>query len=303
MSIAASVPRVAVFANGERGRELIKALNEVALTPLCVVSHGTKFADTEWRTHVPDGTPHLHMNSREVKDWLKVSKLLRSVEVDVGVVAGFSYLIPDSLLTIPRLGFLNLHAGAVPAYRGGSPLNWQMINGEAFAGLTILRMTSGLDDGPVVATQYLPLASHTTIRQIHALANQSFPRLLVDVLRDLDRSIASAKEQDHSSACYWHQRSDLDGRFVPSSVETSALERLVRAIGRPYPGAWAIVDNKVLRLFEVSRPALTYRGTPGRIVKLAGEAPVIVLPDGVLALVDYELGGSCEPLRNGMYVR
>jgi methionyl-tRNA formyltransferase len=242
------------------------------------------------------------MIGRSEGDWDEVSALLRSVEADVGLVAGFSFLVPNRVLRIPANGFLNLHAGTVPEYRGGSPLNWQIANGESFAGLSVLRMTAGIDDGHVVDCERLPIHSSTTIADLHGQASDVFPTMVVRVMADLERALAHAIPQDEQNARYWHQRSDLDGRFDPRFIGTADLERLVRAVTRPYPGAWAMVGHQELRLFEVRRSEVAFCGTPGRIVRLAQDTPVVVLHDGALEVHDYRIGGSPDGLSNGMHL-
>jgi len=242
------------------------------------------------------------MKGQSDEDWDAVSALLRSVEVDVGLVSGFSFILPTRVLGIPGKGFLNLHAGAVPEYRGGSPLNWQIANGEAYAGLSLLQMTDGIDNGPVVDREVLPIDSTTTILELHRQANEVFPIMVLRTVLDLDRAFVNAAPQDEQKARYWHQRSDLDGRFNPWLIGAAELERLIRAVTRPYPGAWAMVGSQELRLFAARRSDASFCGTPGRVVQLAASPPTIVMNDGALEILDYRLGGFPDGLRNGMHV-
>ena len=295
-------PGIALFLNGDRGLKVGKALAAAELQPKCVVWHGSKIDDSFELAWLLSSTPRHHMPGRSEGDWDEVREFLRSVEANLGLVAGFSFILPSRVLEVPEQGFINLHAGTVPRYRGGSPLNWQIANGEAFAGLSILRMTTGIDDGPVVATEVLTIDATTTIADLHRRANETFPDMVVRVVLNLERALSSAVEQNAENSRYWHQRSDLDGRFDPRLIRTVDLERLVRAVTRPYPGAWAMVGSQELRLFAARTSNASFRGTPGRVVRLADGPPVIVLSDGALEVHDYQLGSSPDGLRNEMFL-
>lgn len=300
--MSSAVPGIALFVNGDRGIAVGRALTTAGIQPRCFVWHGSSIDDPYKLVGLSPTTACLHMKGRSDEDWDAVSALLRSVEADVGLVSGFSYILPTRVLGIPEHGFLNLHAGAVPGYRGGSPLNWQIANGEAYAGLSILRMTDGIDDGPVVDWEVLPIDSTTTISELHRQANEVFPMMVLRTVLDLECALANAAPQDERKARYWHQRSDLDGRFNPRLIRAGELERLVRALTRPYPGAWAVVGSQVLRLFAARLSDVSFCGTPGRVVQLAADPPVIVMSDGALEILDYRLGDSPDGLRNGMHI-
>lgn len=297
-----TAPGIALFVNGDRGIAVGKALTAAGIQPRCLVWHGSKIHDPHKSVGLPHTTTCLHMKDRSDQGWDAVSALLRSIDVDVGLVSGFSYILPTRVLEIPRHGFLNLHAGAVPGYRGGSPLNWQIANGETHAGLSILRMTSGIDDGPVVDSAVLPIDWMTTISDLHRQANEAFPMMVLRTLLDLERSLANALPQDEQDARYWHQRSDLDARFDPRLIRAAELDKLVRASTRPYPGAWALVGNQQFRIFAARPSDVSFCGTPGRVVKLGEGRPVLVMSDGALEILDYRLGDSQVGLRNGMHV-
>jgi len=82
---------------------------------------------------------------------------ITNIKPDIAIVAGFSQIFNNALLNIPKLGTVNLHAGPLPKYRGGSPLNWQIINNEKKIGLSIISMDEGIDTGNILSKNFFKL--------------------------------------------------------------------------------------------------------------------------------------------------
>jgi hypothetical protein len=106
----------------------------------------------------------------------------QSCNYTLGIVAGFNKVLPESLIANNAMGIINLHAGKLPQYRGGSPLNWQIINGESIIGVTIHQIDSGIDTGPILASGSFPLGCDEGIKEAHQKANLLFLSLLKEVL-------------------------------------------------------------------------------------------------------------------------
>ncbi len=98
------------------------------------------------------------------------------------IIGGFSTIFRRSLIDTAELGAVNLHAGRLPKYRGGSPLNWQIINGEREAGISVISVDEGIDTGSLVAEARIPITEEDTIATLHDKANALFPRLVLEAL-------------------------------------------------------------------------------------------------------------------------
>ena len=208
------------------------------------------------------------------------------------VVAGYSEIFSSELISVASHGAINLHAGRLPEYRGGSPLNWQMLNGETEAGLSIIQMDAGIDTGDILAEQVFPIHIFDTISNIHQKANEHFASLTVSVLDAMGSGALVAQRQDETRACYWHQRSDDDGHLELRSGSAESVLRFIRATTKPYPGAWAIWKGRRVRLFAAEIPMTVIRGTPGRIMYLQGEGPFLMCADRAILLTQYEVEGD-----------
>ena len=227
---------------------------------------------------------------------------LKSTEPRLIVIAGFSTIFKRSLIEAAELGTINLHAGRVPQYRGGSPLNWQIINGERAAGISVLRVEEGIDIGDVLTEAEIPIGAETTIADLHEEANRLFPGLVLDVVFSLETGPAEGRPQDESAVVYWHQRNDEDGRLYWHRSTAEECHRLIRAVTQPYPGAFTYWDSRKVRIFAARLPEVTIRGVPGRVCYIQGRGPYVVCADRAILVEDYVIEDESFPLPHGIHL-
>lgn len=289
-----------LFLNGERGLKVLEALVLAGHHLVAVVTPPN--LDLSLTKVLTEGRFWSHLEVSDVNDPLSVGRL-RSLNPLLFIVAGYSTIFRAPLLEVPELGTLNLHAGKLPEYRGGSPLNWQLINGEDQAGISVLHADAGIDTGPVLASGFIPIDSTTTIADLHSQANAMFPRLVLDAIASIEAGTTGA-EQLNSCASYWHQRNDADGKLDIRSMTARQVNLFVRALSQPYPGAWCIYEEEVLRIFSVEVPEFDLRGVPGRICFIQGHGPYVVCADRAVLLTDYKLEDQKNVrLRHGTYLQ
>lgn len=283
--------RVFFFLNGSRGTTVLNAVLEAGheVAAACAPPGKAKELGLE-ALREAHGTELIEVEN--VNDSRFVTELSER-DPTLSVVAGFSTIFRGDLINAPKRGTINLHAGRAPAYRGGSPLNWQMINGESMAGISVLRMTEGIDDGPVLASGEFPIGARDTISDMHDRANAMFPGLVLDVLSRMDADDLQEQAQDTAQARYWHQRNDGDGRLRFEHMTAQECDRLIRAVGRPYPGAWFHWGECEVRVFaaEVATES-DLRGVPGRVCWLQGAGPYVLCRDRAIILTDYSVDGA-----------
>jgi len=223
-----------------------------------------------------------------VNDQAFVAKL-KVLSPRIILVGGFSQIMKRSILDVAGEGAINLHAGRLPQYRGGSPLNWQIINGEETAGISVVKVEEGIDAGNVLAAGEVPIDPDDTIADIHEKANRLFPELVLRVLDEMKRGVLVPRPQDESQAAYWHQRNAEDGETRWDRMTARQVYDFVRALTRPYPGAFSHWQGRRLKIFGVSIPRKVVRGTPGRICYVQGVGPYVVCADRAVLLSDYEI--------------
>ena len=282
-----SNPRILLFLNGNRGLELYKELVKQRINIVGIVSPNKNLVSDML-------VPAVTLKN---KNWSKITKFMTSKKPDLGIVAGFSHILPNDILKIPKYGFWNLHAGSVPKYRGGSPLNWQLINGEVRAGLSILKMTPGIDDGPILGSTNFKIAHTDTILDLHIKANKLFPLLLLPLLSNIPKSLRKSRVQSRIGARYWHQRNERDGQIDWINSNSQQVYNFVRAISKPYPGAFGVITGRrEIRIWQVKIDENHVDGVPGRVVKLKDGFHVPCGGGGSVLLLEFE---SRHPIKNG----
>lgn len=183
-------------------------------------------------------------------------KRITDVRPDFLVVAAYGQIIPASLLTLPRVGPLNVHASLLPRHRGPAPIPWTILEGDSETGVTIIRMDSGVDTGPILAQARVPMAAdeRTTFLE-EKLANLG-AELLVRTLDPLATGIVVSRPQPPSGVTYARRLTREDGRLNPAEMTAEEIDRRVRALN-PEPGCWIRLGNadvKVLQGQIAARP-------------------------------------------------
>lgn len=211
---------------------------------------------------------------------------LTSLSLDFGVVAGFPTIFKEDLLKSTRYGMINQHGGRLPTYRGGSPLNWQIVNGEQTIGISVIKMDEGIDTGHVLASADFSLSLDEDISHAHLKANMLFGPLSIQAIDKLLSGDYSVAETNVDSV-YWHQRNDADGLIHWDRLTAEEAVNLVRATARPYPGAFCYCSKQMVRVYKASVPDNIYRGSPGRVFFVQGNGPLVCARDRAVLLDDY----------------
>jgi methionyl-tRNA formyltransferase len=284
--------RIAVFLNGSRGQAVLSTLLEAG--------HEVAVAIVPARSKelvAGTGIPVMVVGNVNAS---AVLAELKTFNPTIAIVAGFSSIFHLDLITLPELGALNLHAGRLPQYRGGSPLNWQMIQGENPVGISVVRMDAGIDTGDILAEADIEVGPRDTISDLHARANMLFPQMVLRVLSDMEAGRWLGRPQQAGQACYWHQRSDADGCVDWVRWTAARVDRFVRALTRPYPGAWSSIAGQRVRIFASEIPELRLTGTAGRICYIQKQGPFVVCADRAILVTTYAVEGEPDArLRHG----
>jgi methionyl-tRNA formyltransferase len=178
------------------------------------------------------------------------------------------------MLSSVRGGWIGIHNSLLPRYRGGSPLVWQILNGETEAGFSLFQFTPGMDDGPIWAQGSVPIESGDQIGDVLEKLEVATIDTLRRVLPEIAMGILRPALQDHTKATYCAQRYPEDGR-IDWSHSARRIHDFVRAQSAPYPGAFTEIDGRRLTVWSTIPHAALYDGVPGRIARIE-EAAVVV---------------------------
>ncbi len=200
--------------------------------------------------------------------------LARIREMAPDIIFSFYYrnMVGPELLALPRAGCLNLHGSLLPRYRGRCPVNWVLVNGEAETGVTLHYMTPKPDDGDIVGSSRVAVGDDDTARTLHVKLAAAATGLLDRLLPALKDGTAPRTPQDHALASYFGGRRPADGE-IDWRREAREVRNLVRAVTRPYPGAFSFLGNRKCFFWSV-RPEEDNQGKPPGTVLSA--SPLVI---------------------------
>lgn len=215
-----------------------------------------------------------------------------AINADVAVVAAYGLILPKEILDAPRLGCLNVHASLLPRWRGAAPIQRAILAGDTETGVTIMQMDEGLDTGPMLAAEAVPITGATTASSLHDTLSEIGSRLIVDVLSGDPPAPVS---QPKNGVTYASKLDGSEGR-VDWALDAIELDRRVRALN-PWPGVWCERDGQRLRILAAA-PA-DGAGPPGTVL---AEPLTVACGAGVLKIECVQRAGkSAMPAED--YVR
>jgi UDP-4-amino-4-deoxy-L-arabinose formyltransferase/UDP-glucuronic acid dehydrogenase (UDP-4-keto-hexauronic acid decarboxylating) len=164
-------------------------------------------------------------------------------------------MVGSPILDIPPAGCLNLHGSLLPKYRGRCPVNWVLLNGETETGVSLHYMTPRPDDGDIVCQEKIPIAAGDTAKTLHGKLRRLSETMLDAILPQIKAGTAPRRAQDHSRATYFGGRRPEDGVIDWGKTATD-VRNLVRAVTRPYPGAFSHAGDRKCLFWEVTEVPL-----------------------------------------------
>lgn len=217
----------------------------------------------------------LLLDPRNINDPEAVNTLT-ALKPDIFVMSGYTQILRPQILSIPPRGTVNLHGGKLPQYRGASPINWQIINGERRAACTILYADEGIDTGDIITEEEYEITPEDTATAILAKTLEIFPGLLVKALRGIEDGTAARRPQDRAAGSYYAKRYPRDGRIRWDLMTAEQVNNLCRALTPPYPGAFSILNGRKVVIWKTRLLDEPVKGVPGRIA--------LKRPDGVIVI-------------------
>ena len=202
---------------------------------------------------------------------LQLIKKMKNKKYFLIISSGFPLIFPNNFLKIFKNQVINLHAGPLPEYRGGSPLNWQIINGEKMIKISIIRMSRKIDHGPIYSEKSFELKKLDTIKTVHKKVNHLFPYMLNQVIHKIRNKI-KPKKQKKSNIKNYPQRSKKDGYIDWNNKNALEVYNFVRALTKPYPGAFYLnKEKKIKTIFKCKISKKNPKIKPGQVFYFKGE--------------------------------
>jgi methionyl-tRNA formyltransferase len=246
---------------------------------------------------------NLHVYQPETIKSDSAQEFLKRVAPDAVVIIAYGQIIPARLLTIPRLGWINLHASLLPRYRGAAPIHWAIANGETITGLTTMQIDAGMDTGPILLQRELDIGPEETSPELAERMREIGASLIVESLQRFDRGEISFAPQDPSRASYAPILKKEDGRIEWARTAQQIYNRM-RGF-TPWPGTFASFRGQTCHLWghPESAAAIETITNPGEIIASQKEICVMCGEGTFLRLEFVQLEGrkriSAQEFANG----
>ena len=213
---------------------------------------------------------------------------LRALRPDVFIVAAYGLILPQNVLDIPTRGCLNVHASALPRWRGAAPIQAAILAGDKTTGISLMAMTAGLDCGPVYHIDEVSIGEAETAGELHERLAELGGRSLVEHLDTIVAGDMAATAQDESLATYAPKIEKQDAA-LDWSLPAEELARRVRAYN-PFPGAFCFAGDTRIKVWRAT--AANGSDEPGKVLQSDRDGVIVACGAGLLQLDELQLPGK-----------
>jgi methionyl-tRNA formyltransferase len=193
-------------------------------------------------------------------------QILAALAPDVIFVIGWHQIVRPPVMRLARLGLIGAHASFLPHNRGSAPINWAIMRGERETGNTLMWLSEGVDEGDIIAQRAFPITAYDTCATLYAQVAASNREMLLEVLPQLIAGERPGRPQERSDEPILRRRRPADGRVTWDAPAPTVYD-FVRALARPYPGAFSSLDGRRWFIWEAALlPDRGVVGDPGEVL-------------------------------------
>lgn len=220
---------------------------------------------------------------------VKFEKCVGEVDLDVAIVVAYGKIIPAKLLAVPKQGWLNIHGSLLPKYRGASPIQAAILNGEEEAGVTLMKIDEGLDTGDTIAQKSIPIEVSDNFESLHHKLSNLGADLLKETLLDYLNNKLKPVPQDNTIATETTIIRKDDGK-IDWTKDAEYIDRHIRAFN-PWPGSFCKYNGRTFKIHSAALSTEDQALDPGEIAFRDGSL-VIGCGKGSLKLIKVQLEGK-----------
>ena len=208
---------------------------------------------------------------------------LESLKPDILVVVAYGRILPDEMLALPKYGAINVHGSLLPKYRGASPIQAAVLNGDTVTGVTTMYLAHDMDSGDIIYTAETPVGEFETSGELFERLMVMGAELLTKTLRDIEAGTAPRTPQDHGKASYVKM---LDKSDCPIDWSRTPREIVKHIYGlQPWPVATMVLEGAVYRVFAAAYTEHRTALAPGKVVAAGKDGLEIACAGGETLLI------------------
>jgi len=220
-------------------------------------------------------------NSPESIDFLK------QFSSDLFVVVSYGHILKEAALALPRLYPLNIHASLLPKYRGSSPINWAVINGDKETGISIIRIDRFMDSGDILLRRKIRIAEDDNSETLRAKLEALAARTIIEAIDLVSEGKAVFLKQDSSQASFAHKLKKSDG-LIYWEKEAGSIVRQIKGL-IPWPGAFTYYQGKLIKLWQAKASAAeNTTARAGEILEIKKEGILVACGRGALEIQELQ---------------
>ncbi|GMR19435.1 MAG: methionyl-tRNA formyltransferase [Gammaproteobacteria bacterium] len=224
---------------------------------------------------------------------------LSALKPDLMVVVAYGLILPIEVLTLPRLGCLNIHASLLPRWRGAAPIQRVIEAGDTVSGITIMQMDTGLDTGAMLDRAETPIQPEDTAQTLHDRLAQLGAERIVSVMSRLEKGGIAAIQQDDAQASYARKLSKAEAA-IDWSLPAKSLARKIQAFN-PWPVASTHHAGKRLRIWRAEALSDHTRESPGTVLDISAKGITVQTGKGRLLITQLQAEGG-KPLESAVFL-
>jgi methionyl-tRNA formyltransferase len=249
--MSASRPTAVVFAYHNVGVRCLSVLLAQGVNVQLVLTHEDNPDEQIWFDSVAALAARNHLSCATPKDPNSPELLeqLRSLQPDFIFSFYYRHMLKPELLACAKRGAYNMHGSLLPKYRGRVPVNWAIINGERETGVTLHQMVAKPDAGALAAQQAVPILPDDTALEVFQKVTVAAELALYSVLPSIVDGSVKLFAQDLSAGSYYGGRKADDGR-INWQQNAVQIHNLIRAVAPPYPGAFTVIQDKLVKILR-----------------------------------------------------
>ena len=233
----------------------------------------------------------LRLNGNHAETANKTYHLLERIRPDVMVVVAYGLILPAEFLQIPPLGCLNIHASLLPRWRGAGPIQRAIEAGDTETGITIMQMDEGLDTGPILMQQSLPIAPDDTAATLHDKLADMGADMICRALQSLKKGDLEKQPQEENKSSY-APKIMKDEASLDFSLAADALANKIRAFN-PFPGTQARFGDTLIKIWRAEALPQTTHHAAGKIIAADAQHGLLVAcGQGVLRITEMQKSGG-----------
>ena len=214
---------------------------------------------------------------------------IKALNPDIMVTCAYGQILSKEILEIPKYGVINIHASLLPKYRGASPIQWSILNGDSKTGVTIMKTELGVDTGDIISQVETPILENETAGELFDRLSKIGAELIVKVLEDYDNNLVTFTKQDDTKAIKVGLIKKEDGK-IDFNRSSEDIKNQVRAFN-PWPIAFTKYEGKTLKIYSCD--VVDYKGLAGETLFADREnGLVIATKDKAISVKELQLEGG-----------